>query len=341
MGYIINKKGINTVLEGLSKKYLLYGPVRYKGEGQYSNTDSIRYGEIKTIDDLELEAKSQFSFKEIVLPISETLLYFTEDEMREAKLAHTKEVLVFARSCDIHAIQRLDAIYLQSKYKDYYYARLREKIHFVLIGCQSAFENCFCVDMETNRTEDYLFSLDKREDRFYTNVKEEILQALFALYAEREEAIEPDFVTETDKKVKRPKQIDANHITNSDMWREYDARCISCGRCNFSCPTCTCYTMQDIFYQDNPKNGERRRIHASCMVDGFTNVSGGGQYRVKKGDRMRFRVLHKIYDFRARYQFDMCVGCGRCDDVCPEYISFSSAVNKVSELMEKSTEEVS
>jgi anaerobic sulfite reductase subunit A len=28
----------------------------------------------------------------------------------------------------------------------------------------------------------------------------------------------------------------------------------------------------------------------------------------------------------------MCVGCGRCDDVCPEYISFSHAVNKLSKL---------
>ena len=26
----------------------------------------------------------------------------------------------------------------------------------------------------------------------------------------------------------------------------------------------------------------------------------------------------------------MCVGCGRCDDVCPEYISYSQIINKVS-----------
>jgi anaerobic sulfite reductase subunit A len=25
----------------------------------------------------------------------------------------------------------------------------------------------------------------------------------------------------------------------------------------------------------------------------------------------------------------MCVGCGRCDDVCPEYISYSNCVNRL------------
>lgn len=27
----------------------------------------------------------------------------------------------------------------------------------------------------------------------------------------------------------------------------------------------------------------------------------------------------------------MCVGCGRCDDVCPEYISYSNIINKVND----------
>ena len=42
-----------------------------------------------------------------------------------------------------------------------------------------------------------------------------------------------------------------------------------------------------------------------------------------------FKVLHKVYDFRRRFGYDMCVGCGRCDSVCPEYISFSGCVNKL------------
>ncbi|MCC6107934.1 MAG: 4Fe-4S dicluster domain-containing protein, partial [Atopobium sp.] len=55
----------------------------------------------------------------------------------------------------------------------------------------------------------------------------------------------------------------------------------------------------------------------------------GGSYRKTAGERMRFKVLHKVYDFRRRFGYDMCVGCGRCDDICPEYISFAACVNKL------------
>ena len=93
--------------------------------------------------------------------------------------------------------------------------------------------------------------------------------------------------------------------------------------------------MQDIFYTDNGKVGERRRVQASCMVDGFTDVAGGGSYRQKKGQRMRFKVLHKALDFKKRNGYQMCVGCGRCDDVCPEYISFSHCLNRLEEGMKE------
>ena len=34
-------------------------------------------------------------------------------------------------------------------------------------------------------------------------------------------------------------------------------------------------------------------------------------------------------DFKKKFGYQMCVGCGRCDLVCPEYISFSECINKV------------
>ena len=39
--------------------------------------------------------------------------------------------------------------------------------------------------------------------------------------------------------------------------------------------------------------------------------------------------MHKIYDFEKRFGYPMCVGCGRCDDICPEYISYSNLVNRL------------
>ncbi len=147
------------------------------------------------------------------------------------------------------------------------------------------------------------------------------------LFSGPEMDVTPDFVTENKIKVELPDSVPTS-VRTSTLWDEYDSRCIACGRCNFVCPTCTCFTMQDLFYSENGKAGERRRVVASCMVDGYTDVHGGS-YRQKKSERMRFKVLHKIADFKTKFGYQMCVGCGRCDDVCPEYISFSNAVNKV------------
>lgn len=151
--------------------------------------------------------------------------------------------------------------------------------------------------------------------------------------------MEPRYVTETPTRVELSDAIDPHKVMTSKFWDQYDKRCIACGRCNFVCPTCTCFTMQDLFYQDNGRAGERRRVHASCMVDGFTDVAGGGNYRAKHGQRMRFKTLHKVYDFKKRFGFHMCTGCGRCDDVCPEYISFSTMVTEVASMTKDKEDE--
>ena len=68
------------------------------------------------------------------------------------------------------------------------------------------------------------------------------------------------------------------------------------------------------------------------MVDGYSDVAGGGSCRKNNGERIRFKVLHKISDFKKKFGYQMCVGCGRCDDICPEYISFSACVNKLADM---------
>ena len=85
------------------------------------------------------------------------------------------------------------------------------------------------------------------------------------------EEVSPKFVEENETKVEVPEGIDLN-IIKSTVWNEYSERCIACGRCNFVCPTCTCFTMQDVFYKDNENAGERRRVWASCQVDGYTDM---------------------------------------------------------------------
>ncbi len=329
MGYTLTRSEFDQVLAELGKKYRLYAPVLKVGEGRFSETDVVIYDYIKDSSEIEFEKKSDFSFKEILTPLSQTLFFFTENVIKEADIDES-EAIVFLRSCDMHAVKRLDQIYLNNgRHVDTFYKKVRDKIKFVLIGCPSSFQDCFCVSMGTNRTEDgYIFSVNYGGEGFDVDVKDPDLDRIFASSGAAKKEVKADFVSENEVQVHVPEEV-PNAIYQADLWKEYDKRCVACGRCNLVCPTCTCFTMQDAFYTDNGKVGERRRVGGSCMIDGYSTVAGGGQYRRKHGERMRFKVLHKIYDFRKRYGYDMCVGCGRCDDVCPEYISFSNIINKV------------
>ncbi|WP_265450564.1 anaerobic sulfite reductase subunit AsrA, partial [Clostridium sp. cpc1] len=250
-----------------------------------------------------------------------------KDKVIEPKI-DDKKVLVFLRSCDIHAVKRLDEIYLENGVEDPYYKRRREKIKFILMECQSSFENCFCVSMGTNKTDDYSLFVKKDGDSILVKVKDEDFTSYFDMGEEIE--VNPKFIKENKIKVSIPDDLDID-IFKSPIWSEYTSRCIGCGRCNTVCGTCSCFSMQDIFYKDNEKTGERRRVWASCQIDGYSEVAGGFDFRSNQGDRMRFKVMHKIYDFNKRFGYQMCVGCGRCDDACPEYISFSNCVNKLNQ----------
>ena len=119
----------------------------------------------------------------------------------------------------------------------------------------------------------------------------------------------------------------------------FDQLIFSCEKGLFATPPAKVPAREKAVYSENGKVGERRRVWASCMVDGFTDVAGGGSYRKKNGERMRFKVLHKVLDYKQRNGYHMCVGCGRCDDICPEYISFSGCINKLDNAMAEVTEQ--
>lgn len=333
MGYQIHVNTFNEVLNQLKKEYNIYAPKRFIGGGTYSDTDRIRYGEISSVDEIVFDVKSEFSYKEILTPISDTLFYFTEDEVKEAD-GPVKDAIVFLRSCDLHAVKRMDDIYLKNGFEDYYYKRIREKTKFILMGCSKAFDSCFCVDMGTNKSDNYDAYIKVAGDDVF--VDGSFAELMVRLEDAKEVNVTPEFVTETKTKVSIPDNLSLD-IMDSKMWEEYNERCIACGRCNFVCPTCTCFTMQDVFYEgsDRKKAGERRRVWASCQVNGYTDMAGGHSFRLNKGQRMRFKVLHKVHDYKKRFGYHMCVGCGRCDDICPEYISFSACINKLSDGMKE------
>ena len=338
MSVEINKVKFDDLLHQLSKNYKVLGPVRKKGKGKFSDTDVIGYDEFNSLAELVLDEKSYFSPKEHIFPIRETLFRFTDGKMQVPEIDEEK-IIIFLRPCDINGIRRLDSIFIDNgEQKDFYYKRLREKVKFFMIECTEGFESCYCVSMDSNITDDYAVALRFGADSISAKISDSEFSSVFE-EAGTSSDFEPDYIKENKVKVTIPnlENISKDEIFDHEIWKEYTARCIACGRCNTSCITCSCFTMQDVKYDRDGKQAERRRVWAGCHIDSFSDMAGGHSFRTKNGDRMRFKTMHKIDDFKKRFGFHMCVGCGRCDDVCPEYISFSKCINKINTIVEEIT----
>lgn len=334
----LNSQQFHGILTEISRTYDVYAPVSFEGKGMFSDLPLVRYDKITDLAQAEFEEKSFYSPKEAVIPITQRLFYFNEAGYHEPPLEDVKPALILLRSCDLYAFDRLDSIYLKNKFSDKYYAQARAKVKFALVGCHKSWETCFCVSMGTNRATHYDLGLNiEPNGDIYVHVQDESFQPLFKTAGE-DAGFQVKYVTENVEKVRIAPNISLKETIDLPLWRDYD-RCIGCGRCNFVCPTCSCYSAQDVFYKDNPNQGERRRVWASCHVDGFTSMAGGHEFRPKKGDRMRFKVMHKVSDYARRFGVNMCVGCGRCDTACPEYISYINSINKLTAEVEKNRAE--
>ncbi|GAB6098520.1 anaerobic sulfite reductase subunit AsrA [Halanaerocella petrolearia] len=341
MSYSISTERMDKILTELQSDYKVYAPVRLEGQGRYSDTDVIRYAEIDTVNDIVFDQKSDVSPKEIIHPITQRLFYFTEYEYTESQV-YDQDILIFARPCDINGIKRLDNIFLDNgEFEDSYYKRLRDKIKFIMMECKDSWDTCFCVSMNANKTEDYSLAVRFNEDKLSVQIKDNEFKELFSNQVETE--FTPEFPTFNQTTVNIPNINEEilEEVHNLEIWEEYDRRCESCGACTSACITCSCFTTSDVTYTENGKVGERRRVWASCLHDDFTDMAGGESFRDSPGERMRYRTLHKIYDYQARFGGEhMCVGCGRCTDRCNELISFSALINRLSSEVDKLNTEV-
>lgn len=345
MGYKLNIAEAERLLEVLSEKYDIYAPKRFLNQGRYSDTDIVRYSKINTLSEIEFNQKSDYSAKEVITPINETLFYFLEEEFKESTLSN-RSILIFARPCDINAIEIQSKIYEDNGgYKDSFFSRVKKITKFILMDCAGGDDTCFCVSMESNKTDNWSIAIKKDNDKILLNVKDASFESYFDGFKQTDYS--PVFVQKNELELKLPKienEDVLSKIKEHNFWNEYDKRCISCGACTIACPTCTCFTTKDIIYSENPKVGERKRVYASCQIEGFDQMAGQKEIRNKPSERMRYKILHKFHDYKERFKTrDMCVGCGRCILRCPEAISIVSTLEKmnnaIDEINNKETQE--
>lgn len=341
MDYRLSKSESNELINQLKKQYKIYAPISFEGEGRHSYTNNIRYGEINSFSDVVYKEKSQYSPKELLIPINHTLsLQFEGKSLKTDDLEEEKDLLIILRSCDLHGIKRID----NSLKQDSFYRNRRDRVKFMLMGCPKSFDTCFCVSMGTNQSEDYSLGIKFHENgEISIKVKDEDFNKYFE--NSREESFEMEFAKENEIKVRRPEietwdKVVLDKVKELDLWNTYKSRCIGCGSCNMSCITCSCMITKEVTHSDNSKLKEVRRTWNGCQLVKSSALKNKSMSEIVP-TRIRQRVLDKFYRPKLDVSKEqICVGCGRCTDICPRYINFATTVNKLSDELDKIYEEL-
>lgn len=187
-------------------------------------------------------------------------------------------------------------------------------------------------DIEGIKRLDTIFLRNGEPDNYYKRLRDKVRFELIPCTESFENCFCASMDVPDAPECKKSVKLPEKPCFDSDYWSKYDEACIGCGGCNAVCPTCSCFDTIDVIYNETSPDGERRRVWGSCMREDFSAMAGGHNVRKTAGERMRFKVMHKVFDFKQRFdETHMCVGCGRCVDRCPKELSIIDAINNIAE----------
>ncbi len=321
-------------LERLKEYGKLYAPVKisdkFYDRKEIENVEDIAFEYIRTITPA----------KKFFVPPKEKMfdIDIENGEYKENVEEVEPFVLFGMHACEIVALRILDAIYMD-EFTDIYYASRRKAGIIIGLSCLPD-EHCFCNLRRTDFV-DIGFDLFLHElpDGYLIRVGSpkghKIVDenpSLFTQVTQKDIDAFREFEDKRQKMFRCYGSFDnirylLELTMNDELWDEEADKCLGCGNCTMTCPTCRCYDVQDIPSIDG-KGAIRIRFWDSCQFRSHGLVAGGHNFRPTKKDRFLNRYICKnsyFYPLGTSY----CVGCGNCTYFCPAGIDFLGNLLKV------------
>ncbi len=311
--YLLKKEDLEGFFDSLPHQVI--APVKKKSIHVFEEVDDFSQVDLDMIN-------THYPAKDVFLP-EETMFSYSKDFAKQ-EIDDKKRIIFGIRPCDVHALQKIDRIFL-GDYVDPYYNARRENTMLIVFKCTEAGDDCFCGSFGT-------YELDDGYDLMFTETDEGYVVRVGS--EKGEELINHNF-EETDSEpeieLKFKKSLSDKNLMehwDSEVWKKQAEMCLSCGACTISCPTCGCF-----FISDEPEldleSGKRYRFCASCQLKNFTRVAGDCFFREDRTARLRHRIFHQLVYFKEKFDEQMCVGCGRCFTNCPTEIDMVKIVDEL------------
>jgi sulfhydrogenase subunit beta (sulfur reductase) len=252
--------------------------------------------------------------------------------------------LIGVRACELAALRVHDRVLTGGPFVDVEYRARRVQAFVVAVGCVKAGGTCFCASMGTGpvpRTGFDLALTEVIEDgrhRFVVEAGSERGEEVLADLPHRPATAGDLAAAERALAgaATMTRSIDTHDLApllarqhEHPRWSRIADRCLTCGNCTLSCPTCFCHTIEDRAALDG-SSAERVRRWDSCFSLEFSYIHGGS---VRPSARARYRqwLTHKLSSWHDQFGSSGCVGCGRCITWCPAKIDMTEEVRAIRE----------
>jgi ferredoxin len=287
------------------------------------------------------------SWKKFLFPPMQRLWQAQREEKGFMVLPEKQEPPKFAflgvRSCELHAIEVQDKVFLNGAYVGPGYKARRENLFMIAVNCGVAGGTCFCVSMNTGPKAEAGYDLALTEvlegDKHYFVVeagtakgKEVLAEIPHKPAGDAERRAAERIVSETAQHMGRAMEtagikelLYANY--EHPRWENVASRCLTCANCTMVCPTCFCSTVEDATDLSGD-HAERWRKWDSCFTLDFSYIHGGS---VRSTPKSRYRqwMTHKLATWIDQFGTSGCVGCGRCITWCPVGIDITEEVRAI------------
>ncbi len=324
---ILTKENFQGLVELILETNEVVGPKRIGST--HDDKPIHQYLPVERFDEIDLDYETtEYSAKTYFLPFRENLsTYRFRDGDWEQRIRYRLQprALIGLHACDINALLKLDKVLARDKFPSPYYMSRRKNTFVVGIdheACEGGFCRSLGTDTVTHGFDLYLTDLGDRyfvaigSDRGYRtlhrvsvrDVSEEDSQD----YLEERNRIAASFGP-TFPVQNLPNLLDIEF--ESEVWKKWGAKCLSCGSCAMVCPTCYCYGVEERVSMNHQHGVKAKRLYSCNLVD-FATVAGGHNFRPERETRLKYRYYHQHRGFMEAYEEPKCVGCGRCGRTC-------------------------